>query len=74
MTTATKLTGRTDVQAEYVIAFNEGREGYFKRKSNVDNPYTGRDLDGLEEAWNEGYFDAFDTATEARENGIGYDF
>jgi hypothetical protein len=56
------------------LAFNEGYAACRAGKSNIDNPYIGRGEDGLEEAWNEGWFERCDDEAEAAENCMEYDF
>jgi hypothetical protein len=60
--------------ALYQQAFNEGRRACRAGKSNIDNPYISLGQDGLEEAWNEGWFDQCDADAEAAENCMEYDF
>ena len=56
------------------IAFSEGYAACRAGKSNIDNPYIGRGEDGLEESWNEGWFERCDDEAEAAENCMEYDF
>ena len=48
-------------------AFREGYAACRAGKSNIDNPYSARGDDGLEEAWNDGWFERCDDEAEAAE-------
>ena len=50
-------------------AFNEGYAACRAGKSNIDNPYTGLGEYGLEDAWNDGWFQRCDDEAEAAEMG-----
>ena len=59
--------GKGDGQMEQQllkIAFSEGYAACRAGKSNIDNPYSGRGEDGLEESWNEGWFERCDDEAE----------
>jgi hypothetical protein len=46
-------------------AFAQGRRAFRSGLSNIDNPYVGEDADdALNEAWNDGWFDALDEQNE----------